>query len=76
MRRSRFLGAPSDTVVTAEEETPQLLLEKAQEVLTSDLLSKTFDAPLSVFYSPEIDRKTVHITGLEEKPPTTLTLPS
>jgi len=70
------LGAPSDTVVTAEEETPQLLLGKAQEVLTSDLLSKTFDAPLSVFYSPEIDRKTVHITGLEEKPPTTLTLPS
>lgn len=69
------LGAPSETVAT-DKEAPQLLLGKAQEVLTSDLLSKTFDAPLSVFYSPEIDRKTVHITGLEEKPPTTLTLPS
>lgn len=74
------LGAPSQTgeAPNRTDETvhktdpPKLLLGNAQDILTSDLLTQTFDAPLSVFYSPEIGRKTVHLIGLKEQRPTTL----
>ena len=44
----------------------RLLTGSADEVLTSHTLSHTFKAPLSVIYSPELGRKTVHITGIDE----------
>lgn len=44
----------------------RLLTGNADEVLTSHMLSHTFKAPLSVIHSPELGRKTVHITGLDK----------
>ena len=71
-----LLGAREDTpnqdsnthAPTGEtSKTPaRLLTGSADEVLTSHTLSHTFKAPLSVIYSPELGRKTVHITGLNK----------
>ena len=71
-----LLGAHEDALTqdssthTPTEETSRaparLLTGNADEVLTSHLLSHTFKAPLSVIHSPELGRKTVHITGLNK----------
>ena len=71
-----LLGAHEDALTqdssthTPTEETSRaparLLTGNADEVLTSHLLSHTFKAPLSVIHSPELGRKTVHITGLDK----------
>ena len=50
---------------TASTKTPaHLLTGTADEVLTSEVLSETFEAPLRVIYSPELDRKTVQISDI------------
>lgn len=46
------------------KEPAQLLTGEASEVLSGDILTRTFGAPLSVIYSAELDRKTVHITSI------------
>ena len=42
-----------------------LLIGQASEVLTSEVLSRTFNTDLTVTYSPELGRSSVQITGLE-----------
>lgn len=56
--------APKDSSVS--EDTPaQLLTGRASEVLTSEVLSRTFNTDLTVAYSPELGRSSVHMTSLD-----------
>ncbi len=43
----------------------QLLTGRASEVLTSEVLSRTFNTDLTVTYSPELGRSSVHMTSLD-----------
>ena len=56
--------APKDSSVS--EDTPaQLLTGRASEVLTSKVLSRTFNTDLTVTYSPELGRSSVHMASLD-----------
>lgn len=56
--------APKDSLVSGD--TPaQLLTGRASEVLTSEVLSRTFNTDLTVTYSPELGRSSVHMTSLD-----------
>ncbi|WP_314083517.1 ABC transporter ATP-binding protein, partial [uncultured Rothia sp.] len=43
----------------------QLLTGRASKVLTSEVLSRTFNTSLTVAYSPELGRSSVHMTSLD-----------
>ena len=67
-----LLGARDmpDTVPNATPEVPadapaQLLTGRASKVLTSEVLSRTFNTGLTVAYSPELGRSSVHMTSLD-----------
>lgn len=67
-----LLGARDmpDTVPNATPEVPadapaQLLTGRASKVLTSEVLSRTFNTGLTVTYSPELGRSSVHMTSLD-----------
>ena len=67
-----LLGARDmpDTVPNATPEVPadapaQLLTGRASKVLTSEVLSRTFNTDLTVAYSPELGRSSVHMTSLD-----------
>ena len=52
--------------VQASKDAPaQLLTGRASEVLTSEVLSSTFNTDLTVTYSPELGRSSVHMTSLD-----------
>ena len=56
--------ASKDSSVSGD--TPaHLLIGQASEVLTSEVLSRTFNTDLTVTYSPELDRSSVHMTSLD-----------
>lgn len=59
-----------DTVPNAAPQVPadapaQLLTGRASKVLTSEVLSRTFNTGLTVAYSPELGRSSVHMTSLD-----------
>ena len=59
-----------DTAPNAAPQVPadapaQLLTGRASEVLTSEVLSRTFNTDLTVAYSPELGRSSVHMTSLD-----------
>ena len=59
-----------DTVPNAAPQVPadapaQLLTGRASKVLTSEVLSRTFNTDLTVTYSPELGRSSVHMTSLD-----------
>ena len=59
-----------DTVPNAAPQVPadapaQLLTGRASKVLTSEVLSRTFNTGLTVTYSPELGRSSVHMTSLD-----------
>ena len=61
-----LLGAHDEPDVQASKDAPaQLLTGRASEVLTSDVLSRTFNTDLTVAYSPELGRSSVHMTSLD-----------
>ncbi len=55
--------APKDSSVS-KDAPAHLLIGQASEVLTSDVLSRTFNTDLTVTYSPELGRSSVHMTSL------------
>lgn len=56
----------ADTSSEAAKDAPaQLLTGRASEVLTSEVLSRTFATDLSVVYSPQLGRSSVHMTSLD-----------
>lgn len=67
-----LLGAhdmPNTVPAAAPDVSPnapaQLLTGRASEVLTSEVLSRTFNTDLTVTYSPELGRSSVHMTSLD-----------
>lgn len=56
--------APKDSSVSGDVPA-QLLTGRASEVLTSEVLSRTFNTDLTVTYSPELGRSSVHMTSLD-----------
>lgn len=56
--------ASKDSSVSGDKPA-HLLIGQASEVLTSEVLSRTFNTDLTVTYSPELGRSSVQITGLE-----------
>ncbi len=59
-------NAPASKDSSVSKDAPaQLLTGRASEVLTSDVLSRTFNTDLTVTYSPELGRSSVQITGLD-----------
>ena len=56
--------APSAAPQVPADAPAQLLTGRASEVLTSEVLSRTFNTGLTVAYSPELGRSSVHITTL------------
>ena len=55
---------PKDSLVS-KDAPAQLLTGRASEVLTSKVLSRTFNTDLTVTYSPELGRSSVHMTSLD-----------
>ena len=55
--------ASKDSSVSGDKPA-HLLIGQASEVLTSEVLSRTFNTDLTVTYSPELGRSSVQITGL------------
>lgn len=60
---STYLSPPQDRV-EHQGHPARLLTGKACEVLTSEILSSTFNTELHVTYSSELQRKTVQMTGI------------
>ena len=59
-------NAPASKDSSVSKDAPaQLLTGRASEVLTSDVLSRTFNTDLTVTYSPELGRSSVHMTSLD-----------
>lgn len=58
--------APASKDSSVSKDAPaQLLTGRASEVLTSEVLSRTFNTDLTVTYSPELGRSSVHMTSLD-----------
>lgn len=58
--------APASKDSSVLKDAPaQLLTGRASEVLTSEVLSRTFNTDLTVTYSPELGRSSVHMTSLD-----------
>ena len=61
-----LLGAHDEPDAQAAKDAPaQLVTGRASEVLTSEVLSRTFNTGLTVTYSPELGRSSVHMTSLD-----------
>ena len=59
-------NAPASKDSSVSKDAPaQLLTGRASEVLTSEVLSRTFNTDLTVTYSPELGRSSVHMTSLD-----------
>lgn len=58
--------APASKDSSVSKDAPaQLLTGRASKVLTSEVLSRTFNTGLTVTYSPELGRSSVHMTSLD-----------
>ena len=59
-------NAPASKDSSVSKDAPaQLLTGRASEVLTSEVLSRTFNTGLTVTYSPTLGRSSVHMTSLD-----------